>query len=177
MRTLIPCSRVLVELLSWRRGAEKRDKLPKISLCAFNLLQTDKGGDDLTATGDGDKDTCKVETDLWFSMLSMNPAFYLVSGVWIWIGTFVWSNVGNRLPLCDVMPPLFGLNLQTPSERCKPRGPLASLLFLTSITSTFHIWNYTYLDLQLSLVLIFYFLPQATSGLMSPCIMVLALYA
>ena len=54
---------MLVELLSWRVGAEKFDKLPKISLCAFNLLQTDIGGDDLTETGDGDKDTCKVETD------------------------------------------------------------------------------------------------------------------
>ena len=55
---------MLFELLPWRGGAKKRDKLPKISSCAFKLLQTDKGGDDLTATGDGDKDTCKVETDL-----------------------------------------------------------------------------------------------------------------
>ena len=30
----------------------------------FDLLQTDTGGDDFTATGDGDKDTCKVETGL-----------------------------------------------------------------------------------------------------------------
>ena len=45
-------------------GAEKHDNLPKTSLHAFNLLQTDIGGDDLIATGDGDKDTCKVETGL-----------------------------------------------------------------------------------------------------------------
>ena len=64
LRTLISSSRVLVELLPWRGGALKRYKYPKISLSAFNLLQTDIGGDDLTATGDGDKDTCKVETDL-----------------------------------------------------------------------------------------------------------------
>ena len=31
--------------------------LPKLGSHAFNLLQTDTGGDDLTATGDGDKDT------------------------------------------------------------------------------------------------------------------------
>ena len=55
---------MLVDLLSWRGGAEKRDKLPKISLRASNLLQTDIGGDDLKATGEGDKDSCKVETDL-----------------------------------------------------------------------------------------------------------------
>ena len=54
---------MLVELLPKRGGAEKRDKLPKISSHAFNLLQTDIGGDDVTATRDGDKDTCKVETD------------------------------------------------------------------------------------------------------------------
>ena len=91
------------------------------------------------------------ETDLWFSMLSSNPAFYLPSGVRISIGTFVWTNLGNRLPLCNVLPPLFGLNLLGPSERCKTWGPLASLLFLTSITSTFHIWTGTYWGLQLSL--------------------------
>ena len=57
---------MLVKLLPWRGGggAEKHDKLPKISSCAFNLFQTDIGGGDLTVTGDGDKDTCKVETDL-----------------------------------------------------------------------------------------------------------------
>ena len=64
LRALVPSICVLVELLPWRGGAEKRYKLPKISLHAFNLLQTDIGGVDLTATGDGDKDTCKVETDL-----------------------------------------------------------------------------------------------------------------
>ena len=55
---------MLVKLLPKRGGAEKRDKLPKISSHAFNLLQTDIGGVDLTATGDGDKDTCMVEKDL-----------------------------------------------------------------------------------------------------------------
>ena len=57
---------MLVELLPWRGrgGTEKRDMLPKLSLHAFNLLQTDTGGDDLTTTEDGDKDTCKVETGL-----------------------------------------------------------------------------------------------------------------
>ena len=64
MRALIPSSRVLLELLLWRVGPENRDMLPKISSRASNLLQTDKGGEDLTATGDGDKDTCKMETDL-----------------------------------------------------------------------------------------------------------------
>ena len=64
LRALIPISRVLVELLPWRGGAEKRDKLPKISSHAFNLFQTDIEGDDLTAKGVGDKDTCKVETDM-----------------------------------------------------------------------------------------------------------------
>ena len=64
MRALIPSSAVLVELLPWRGGAEKCDKLPIISSSAFNLLQTDIGGDYLTATRGGDKDTCKVETDL-----------------------------------------------------------------------------------------------------------------
>ena len=49
MRTLVSSSPVLVELLPKRGGAEKRDKLPKISSHAFNLLQTDKGGDDLTS--------------------------------------------------------------------------------------------------------------------------------
>ena len=130
---------MLVELLPWRGDTEKRDKLPKISLHAFNLLQTDIGGDDLTATGDGEKDTCKVETYMGFSTLSTNPAFYLPSGVWISIGTFVWTNEGNRLPLCNVTPPLLRLNLQAPLERCKTQDPLALLLFLTSITSTFHI--------------------------------------
>ena len=33
----------------------KHDMLPKLGLHAFNLLQTDTGGDDLTGTGDGDK--------------------------------------------------------------------------------------------------------------------------
>ena len=41
--------------------------LPKLGSNAFNLLKTDTGGDDLTATGDGDKDTFKVETELLFS--------------------------------------------------------------------------------------------------------------
>ena len=40
---------MLVELLPWRGGTEKQDKLPKISLHAFNLLQMDIGGDDLTS--------------------------------------------------------------------------------------------------------------------------------
>ena len=63
---------MLVELLPWNGGAEKRDMLPKLDLHAFNLLQTDTGGDDLTATGDGDKDTCKVETGLGFSTIFTN---------------------------------------------------------------------------------------------------------
>ena len=32
--------------------------LPKLGLHAVNLLQSDTEEDDLTATGDGDKDTC-----------------------------------------------------------------------------------------------------------------------
>ena len=55
LRAHIPSSRVLVELLTWRGGAEKHDKLPKIGSRAFNLFQTEIGGDELTATGDGDK--------------------------------------------------------------------------------------------------------------------------
>ena len=62
MRTLILCRRVLVEFLPWRGGAEKPDMLRKLGSHAFDLLQSDTGGDDFTATGDGDKDTCKVET-------------------------------------------------------------------------------------------------------------------
>ena len=68
---------------------------------------------------------------------------------WIRIGTSVWVNGEDRLPLCNVVSSLFGLNLQMPSGRCKNWGPLASLLFLTSITSTFHIWTCTSLGLQL----------------------------
>ena len=68
-------------------------------------------------------------------------------------------------------------SLQMPSEICETQGPLASLLFRISITSTFHIWTCTRhlpgLAVSCSLVLIFLFfsLPQATSGLVSPCIM------
>ena len=60
---LILSSHVLLELLPWRVGAEKRDMLPKISWHDFDLLQTDIGGDDLI-TGDRDKNPCKVEADL-----------------------------------------------------------------------------------------------------------------
>ena len=58
LRTLILSSCALVKLLIWRGGggAKNCDKLPKISSHAFNLLQADIGGDDLTVTGDGDKD-------------------------------------------------------------------------------------------------------------------------
>ena len=96
--TLIPSSHVLVELLPWSGGAEKCDMLSKLGLHAFNLLQTDTGVYDLTATGDGDKDTCKVETGLWFFTISMNLAFYPHYGVWISIGTFVWASGGETLP-------------------------------------------------------------------------------
>ena len=64
MRTLIPCRRVLVEFLPWRGGAEKPDLLRNLAHMLSTLLQTDTGGDDFTVTGDGDKDTCKVETGL-----------------------------------------------------------------------------------------------------------------
>ena len=50
-------------------------------------------------------------------MLSTNLAFYPPSGVWISIGTFVWVNGEDRLPLCKVK------IVQTPLEIgvCKAR--------------------------------------------------------
>ena len=63
---------MLVGLLPWSGSTEKRDMLLILGLHAFNLLQADTGGDDLTATGDGDKDTCKVETGLGFSTIFTN---------------------------------------------------------------------------------------------------------
>ena len=36
----------------------------KLGSHVCDLLITDTGGDDFTVTGDGDKDTCKVETGL-----------------------------------------------------------------------------------------------------------------
>ena len=36
----------------------------KLGSYVFDLLQKDTLGDDFTVTGDGDKDTCKVETGL-----------------------------------------------------------------------------------------------------------------
>ena len=74
----MPCRHVLVEFLPWREGNEKHDKLCSDAL---ELLQTDTGGDDFTGTGDGDKDTFKVETGLGFSTISTSPNFYLPSGV------------------------------------------------------------------------------------------------
>ena len=53
-------------------GAEIRDMLPNIRLHAFNLFQTDIGGDN---------DTFKMDAGLWFLTLSTNPAFYPPSGV------------------------------------------------------------------------------------------------
>ena len=50
-RTLGPSSPVLVEL-------------PNIRSRAFNLFQTDIGGDDFTSKGDGDKDTFKMDAGL-----------------------------------------------------------------------------------------------------------------
>ena len=85
------------------------------------------------------------------------PAF----GVWILIGISVWVSGKDRLTLCNIMSSLFGLNLQTPSERCKTQGLFASLLFQRSITSTFHIWTCTYLGLQLFIGMNFYFLFSA----------------
>ena len=63
LRTLIPCRPVLVEFLPWR-GALRNVMCKKLGSHVFDLLQTDTGGDNFTATGDGDKDTCKVETGL-----------------------------------------------------------------------------------------------------------------
>ena len=90
--------------------------------------------------------------DFWWST---NLAFYPTDRVWILIGTFVWVNRKNSLPLCNITSPLFRLNLQGLSERCKTWGPLASLLFLTS---TIHIWTCTYLGYQLFIGIDFYFL-------------------
>ena len=126
---------MLVEL----RPSERRDTLPNIILRAFNLFQTDIGGDNFTSNRrwrqryfqDGSR---PVIFDAIYES-GFLPAFQS----WISIGTSVWVNGEDRLPLCNVVLPLFRLNLQMPSERCKTRGPLASLLFLTSITSTFHI--------------------------------------
>ena len=55
----------------------------KLGSHAFDLIQADTGGYDFTVKGDGDKDTCKVETGLWFLRISTNPAFYPPYGVWI----------------------------------------------------------------------------------------------
>ena len=102
---------MLVELLPGRGGggAEKRDMLLKLGLHSFNLLQKDTGGDDLTATGDGYRPVIFTSTNL---------AFY-TPGVWISIGTFVWTNVGNRLAFHNVTSPLFGFTFQAPLDRCK----------------------------------------------------------
>ena len=87
---------------------------------------------------------------------------------------YLWVTYGciYNILIFEFLPPLFGWNLQAPSESCKTQSLLASLLFLTSITSTFHIWTCIYLGLQFSLALIFLSsLTQGTSGLVSPCIM------
>ena len=108
-KALKPSSHVLVELLPWRGGTEKHDMLPKISSRAFNLLQTDIGGDDSTAAGDGDKDTYLQGGNRPVIFNAICESSFLPA---LWSldldGTFVRTNVGNKLPLCNVTPPLFG---------------------------------------------------------------------
>ena len=78
------------------------------------------------------KDTCKVETSLWFSTIFTNLAFYLPALQSLDLnGTFVWANGGCWFLLCNVKLAWFCVNLSTtPSDRRKIQGPLASLLFL-----------------------------------------------
>ena len=71
-----------------------------------------------------------MDAGLCFLMISRNQAFYLPSGVWISIGTFVWEKGENILPLCWFA--IVWVTFQASSERCKTRDPLASLLFLKS---------------------------------------------
>ena len=97
-----------------RPGAERRDMLPNIISRAFNLFQTDIGGDNFTSN--------RRWRQRYFQDGSRPVIFEAIyeSGFlpsfrsWISIGTSVWVNGEDRLPLCNVASSLFGLNLQMP---------------------------------------------------------------
>ena len=80
-RTLVPSSPVLVELQPWR-GQALRDVI-----CSQNFdgmlstcFQRIKGETISQATGDGDKDTFKMDAGLCFLTLSTTSAFHPPSG-------------------------------------------------------------------------------------------------
>ena len=100
---------MLVDLLPWSLVTEKHDMLPKLGSHASNLLQTDTGGDDLTATEDGDKDTCNVGTGLGVSMIFTNTAFYLHYRVWISMAPLFGQMEEGDTPYAMFKSPLFGL--------------------------------------------------------------------
>ena len=108
-RTLVPSSPVLVE---------GRDKLLNILLRAFNLFQTDIRGDNFTSNRRWSQRYFQDESRPVIFDAIYKSGFLPAFRSWISIGTSVWVNGEDRLPLCNVALSLFGLNLQMPSERC-----------------------------------------------------------
>ena len=75
----------------------------------LNLLRTATGGDVLASDRRWRQRQLQDDAGLWFSTISMNPAFYLPSGAWTLISTSVWVNGKDRLPLCNFPSTLLGL--------------------------------------------------------------------
>ena len=90
-------------------GAERHDTLPNIISCAFNLFQTDIGGNNFTSN--------RRLRQRYFLDGRRPAIFYAIYEFvflpalrsWILIGTSVWVSGEDRLPLCNVASSLFGL--------------------------------------------------------------------
>ena len=94
---------MLDELLPWSGGTEKT------WLACFQFATNRYRGDDLTVTGDGDKDTCKVETGLGFLTIITNPAFYPHYRVWISMAPLFGQVEEGYSPFAMFKLPLFRL--------------------------------------------------------------------
>ena len=83
---------------------------------------TETGGEDLTATVDGDP--CKVEANLWFLMIFTNPAFYPHYRVWISLAPLLRRMEGGDSPHAMLMVdgPSAGL---PPRDLSKPYSPVS----------------------------------------------------
>ena len=105
-------SPVLVELQPWRGGGYIRSH-------AFNLFHTDIGGDDFTSD--------KIWRQRYFQdghrPVIFDAIFLSAFRSWISIGTSVCVNGEDRLPLCNVVLSLFGLNLRCHQKDVKPGAP------------------------------------------------------